>query len=132
MGEQFIGHALDAARSTVRGFVPFAVSTRGLNAFPDVVVAIPYEGGNFRELHRRLRVAIPELPERYFDGHDPLPHISLATYKSRDGLRNLASILEGIRKQPLGSFSVGAIEMVVLPVDRGVIGQPQRFPLPFD
>src|SRR3989337_2397134 len=80
----FAREALEQARKAVRGGEPFEVSVRGVNAFRDVIVAVPYDGGRGLELGRVLRSALPELPERYHTGHEPLPHISLAPYAPRD------------------------------------------------
>ena len=46
----FAQQALEAARRAVRGAEPFEVSVRGLNAFRDVLVAVPYDGGRGLEL----------------------------------------------------------------------------------
>ena len=46
-----------------------------MNAFREVLVAVPYDGGHGLELGCVLRSALPELPERYHTGHDPLPHM---------------------------------------------------------
>src|SRR3990170_7034590 len=118
----FAEKALDAARTAGRGGGPVEISGRGLNAFRDVLVAVPYDGGRGLELGRGLRSAIPELPERYHSGHDPVPHISLARYAHGDRLETLAGLLEGERETPFGRFRVERLEMFVLPVHDGEPG----------
>ena len=126
----FAPEALDAARKAVRGAQPFEVSVRGLNAFRDVLVAVPYDGGRGLELGRVLRSAIPELPERYHTGHDPVPHISLTQYARCDSLEALAELLEAERETPLGSFRVERLEMFVLPVHDGAPGPVEKHEIP--
>ena len=44
----FAQQALEMARTAVRGTGPFKVSVRGVNAFRDVLVSVPYDGGRGR------------------------------------------------------------------------------------
>ena len=118
------------ARTAVRGAGPFEVSLRGVNAFRDVLVAVPYDGGRGLEIGRALRGALPELPERYHTGHDPVPHISLAQYARADCVAELTTILEAERDTPLGSFRVQRLEMFVLPVNDGAPGPVEKHEIP--
>ena len=130
-GEAFVEQALSKAKEAVRGYPAFQVTVEGVNAFRDVVVAIPYDGGHFSKLNRRLRAALPELPARYLDGHEPIPHISLAQYTRREGLDGLIAALGELRAHAVGSFTVSGIEMLVLPIEDGRPGAPQKYPIPF-
>src|SRR3990172_4022358 len=58
----FAQQALEMARTAVRGAGPFEVSVRGMNAFRDVLVAVPYDGGGGPELGRGLPSAPPARP----------------------------------------------------------------------
>jgi len=126
----FAREALETARTAVLGCGPFEVSVRGVNAFRDVVVAVPYDGRRGLDLGRVLSAALPELPERYHTGHDPLPHISLARYARGEGLEGLAAALEADRETPFGSFRVERLEMFVLPVHDGAPGDVQKHSIP--
>ncbi len=126
----FARQALETARAVVQGAGPFEVSVRGVNAFRDVLVAVPYDGGRGLELGGVLRAALPELPERYHTGHDPLPHISLAQYARGDRLEGLAALLEAERETPFGSFHVERLEMFVLPVHDGEPGPVEKNTIP--
>ncbi len=130
-GEALIEQALAKTKETVRGYSPFQVTVKGVNAFRDVVVAVPYDGGHFTELNQRLRSALPELPSRYLDGHEPIPHISLAQYTRDDELDGLIQTLGELRDREIGAFTVSGIEMLVLPIEDGRPGTPQRWPVPF-
>lgn len=132
LGEPFVEEALARAKEAVRGYGPFQMTVRGVNAFQEVMVAIPYDGGHSQELNRRLRSALPELPERYLGGNYPLAHISLAQYRSREGLDELATALASLREQEFGSFQVDRIEMFVLSVEGGVPGTVQKSVIPLD
>jgi len=126
----FALEALETARTAVRGAEPFEVSVRGMNAFREVLVAVPYDGGHGLELGGVLRSALPELPERYHTGHDPVPHISLAQYARGERLEALAGLLEAERETPLGSFRVERLEMFVLPVHDGAPGPVEKHAIP--
>src|SRR3990170_4566660 len=126
----FAQQALEMARTAVRGAGPFEVSVRGVNAFRDVLVAVPYDGGRGLELGRVLRSALPELPERYHTGHDPLPHISLAQYARGDRLEGLAAALAAERETAFGGFRVERLDMFVLPVQGGSPGPVEKHPIP--
>src|SRR3970282_522136 len=115
----FAQQALEMARTAVPGAGPFEVSVRGVNAFRDVLAAVPYDGGRGLELGRVLRSALPELPERHHTGHDPRPNISLAQYARGDRLQGLAGLMEAERETPFGSFRVERLQMFVLPVHEG-------------
>ena len=127
----FAGEALDAASAAVAACGDFQVSVRGINAFRDVLVAVPYDGGRSLEIARVLRSALPQLPQRYHTGHDPLPHISLARYARDEGLESLIRLVEAERVTEFGAFHVDRLEMFVLPVHNGVPGaiQKRRIPL---
>jgi 2'-5' RNA ligase len=126
----FADEALAVARATVADERPFPVSVRGLNAFREVVVAVPYDGGRGLALGDRLRKSVPNLPERYPDGHDPLPHVSLAQYGREDGLGELSSLVEAARDRDFGGFTVDRVEMYVLPWREGVPGPVQKHAVP--
>jgi 2'-5' RNA ligase len=130
--ESFTEEALERAGDAVRGYKPFTISVRGVNAFKDVVVAIPYDQGHSAELHRRLRTTLPQLPERYLDGYDPLPHISLAQYRNDDRIDELASELTALRDHDFGSFTATQIEMILLTLEDGVPKSARKLPIPFD
>jgi hypothetical protein len=126
----FAAEALDRARKALRDERGFAVSVRGLNAFREVVVAVPFDGGRGLALGGLLRKAAPELPERYPDGHEPLPHISLAQYGREDGLEELSSLIEAARDHDYGGFTVDRVEMYVLPWRDGVPGTVEKHAVP--
>ena len=128
----FVQVALDQARVSLQGTGPFDVTVRGLNAFQDVVVAVPYDGGHGRELGGVIRCALPEFPERYWTGHEPLPHISLAQYGRDDRLDEVIELVQGEREADYGRFSAGRLEMFVLPLDGGVPGPVEKHAVPLD
>jgi len=128
----FVQEALEKSRTAVRGLGPLDVAVRGLNAFRDVVVAIPYDGGRSLELASILRAAMPELPDRYPDGNDPLPHISLTQYARDDRLEGLADLIQREREGEFGSFRADRLEMFVLPWHEGAPGRVEKHVIPLD
>lgn len=130
--ESFVQEALEKGRRAVRGMGPFEVAVRGLNAFRDVLVAIPYDGGRGLELGRVLRSAVPELPERYPDGHDPLPHISLTQYTRDDRLAEIVELVQRERETDFGRFQAHQLEMFVLPWRNGEPGRVNKHEIPLE
>ncbi|MEE9284586.1 MAG: 2'-5' RNA ligase family protein [Dehalococcoidia bacterium] len=128
--ETFIQEALEKGRKAVRDLGPFEVAVRGLNGFHDVLVAVPYDGGRGRELGRLLRSAMPELPERYPDGHEPLPHISLTQYARDDRLEEMVELVQRERGTGFGHFQARRLEMFVLPWREGVPGRVKKHQIP--
>ena len=126
----FVQEALEKGRKAVRSCGPLDVAVRGLNAFRDVVVAVPYDGGRGQELGRILRSALPELPERYPDGHEPLPHVSLTQYARDDRLEELMELIERERETDFGRFRAHRLEMYVLPWREGVPGRVEKHEIP--
>jgi hypothetical protein len=130
--ESFAEEALEKGRKAVRGLGPVDVAVRGLNAFRDVLVAVPYDGGRGLELGRILRLAVPELPERYFEGHEPLPHISVAQYARNDRLEEMVELIRRERETDLGRFRSRRLEMFLLPWHEGVPGRVAKHAVPLD
>lgn len=123
---------LEKGRKAVRGQGPFDVAVRGLNAFRDVVVAVPYDGGRGLKLRRALRSAVPELPELYPDGQEPLPHVSLTQYAREDGLEEIVELVQREREADFGRFRAERLEMFVLPWHNGVPGRVEKHELLLD
>jgi hypothetical protein len=130
--ESFAGEALEKGRKAVRGLGPFDVAVRGLNTFRDVVVAVPYDGGRGLEMGRVLRSAIPQFPERYPEGHEPLPHISLTQYARDNHLEEVIKLVQKERQTDFGRFCARRLEMFVLPWRDGVPGNVEKHVVALD
>ncbi len=128
----FIAEALEKGRKVAQSLGPFDIAVRGLNAFRDVLVAVPYDGGRGLELGRLLRSAIPELPERYPDGHEPLPHISLTQYGREDRLGEIVELIQRERDTDIGCFRAHRLEMFVLSWRNGVPGRVEKNKIPLE
>ena len=128
----FIAEALEKGRNVAQSLGPFDVAVRGLNALRDVLIAVPYDGGRGQELGRLLRSAIPELPERYPDGHEPLPHISLTQYGREDRLGEMVKLIQTERDTDIGCFRAHRLEMFVLSWRNGVPGHIEKNEIPLE
>ena len=127
----FAQEAMTAAREVLSGYPPFDMHVRGVNAFQDVVVAVLYESGHFADIQRLLRERLPQLPERYLDGYEPLPHISLGVYQDLARLPQLTDALAANREREIGRMTARGIEMLIIPLQDGRMGEPERHPVPF-
>ena len=132
LAESFSEEALAKARDAIRDAAPFDVTVRGLNAFQDVVVAVPFDGGRGLELGTMIRESVPELPQRYPGGLEPLPHISLTQYARDDRLDELVALIEGDREREFGEFRAERVEMFVVPWSDGVPGTVAKHALPLE
>ncbi len=128
----FIAEALEKGRKVAQSQGPFDIAVRGLNAFRDVLVAVPYDSGRGLELGRLLRSAIPELPERYPDGHEPLPHLSLTQYGREDRLGEMVALIQKERDTDIGCFRARRLEMFVLSWRNGVPGSVEKHEIPLE
>ena len=128
----FIAEALEKGRKVAQNLGPLDIAVRGLNAFRDVLIAVPYDGGRGLELGRLLRSAIPELPERYPDGHEPLPHISLTQYGREDRLGEMVELIQRERDTGIGCFRAHRLEMFVLSWRNGVPGHIEKNEIPLE
>lgn len=130
--ESFSAEALAKARDAVGAAEPIEVSVRGLNAFQDVVVAVAFDGGRGMEVGAAIREAVPQLPQRYPAGIEPLPHISLTQYGRGDRLDDLVGLIEGERESDFGCFRAERIQMFIVPWQDGVPGDVEKHALPLE
>jgi 2'-5' RNA ligase len=101
------------ARALLANGTAFEARLGPPNAFAEVVIAEVHDGGRVRELNTRLLESLPELARYPFDGARFLPHVSIARFRSNDGLAELKSALAELRQQPPGpSFLAGRVEFV--------------------
>ena len=126
----FENQALEPMRRALRGHGPFEVRIQGLNVFRDVLVAVAHDGGHSAELRRRLTEAVPDLPQTYWNMLPPLPHISLAQFKSTDGVIQLRDAVAQLRDVYLGTLRVTRVCLVRLPLREGVFAEPKRRAIP--
>ncbi len=88
--------ALFAREATFEGQLGLA------NAFASVVFVEVWDGGRMRELNTRLLAEVPEIARYPIDGEGYLPHISIASFTSSEGLAELKSMLEALRAEGPG------------------------------
>jgi len=83
------------------------------NGFAEVAFVEVHDGGRVRELNARLLEAVPELARYPVDGPGFLPHVSVARFRSNEGLAELKAALAELRELGPGpSFAVGRVEFV--------------------
>ncbi len=122
--------ALQPMREAARGYGPFEVRLQGLNVFQHVLVAEAYDGGHMAELRRRLIVAVPQFPEKYWNVLSPLPHVSLARFTCTEGVSPLRDALTQRRDVYLGTLRVTHVDLVRTPLREGVFGEAEKEAIP--
>jgi 2'-5' RNA ligase len=101
------------ARTLLANETAFEAQLRLPNAFAEVVIVEVADGGRVQAMNAKLLESLPELARYPFDGATFLPHVSIARFRSNEGLEELKSTLAELRKQPPGpSFMAGRVEFI--------------------
>jgi 2'-5' RNA ligase len=113
VGEHELERISDGAGMVFAQQAAFVVQVGPANAFPEVVFAEVGEGLPVREMNVRLLEAAPDLVRYPFDGEAFLPHVSIARFKSDEGLADLKSTLAAMRhNEPGPSLAVSEVRLV--------------------
>ena len=101
------------ARAVVSREEAFQARLGLANGFASVVFVEVQDSGRLRQLNARLLEGLPELARSPIDGAGFLPHISVARFRSSDGLDELKATLASLRAEGPGpSFPVRRVEFV--------------------
>jgi 2'-5' RNA ligase len=87
----------EAARPVIESTPPFELRLGRPGAFAEVVIMEVLDGGAIRSLNMRLLEAVPGLLRGPFDGAVFLPHVSIARFRSQEGLAELKETLSRLR-----------------------------------
>jgi 2'-5' RNA ligase len=84
------------------------------SAFAEVVIVEVLDGGPIRSLNMRLLEALPGLLRGPFDGAMFLPHVSIARFRSQEGLEQLKETLSRLRSSApdAASFEVREVQLI--------------------
>lgn len=95
-------------------FSPFEVSLKGVDAFPTAIYAKVVDGGRFKEINERILKELDgEVERSRFDAKEFVPHVTLATFNTKDVSALLGAInSEEMRNFEFGSAGVFEIEAV--------------------
>ena len=95
----------------------FKVDIGNINHFRSNIVAEAHDGGEIREMNRRL-MALDGVRVMNYDYPKFLPHMSLCQFKGTDDYEGLMGYLEENRETSLGEFNVERVDLVkaILPV----------------
>jgi 2'-5' RNA ligase len=93
-------------------FKPFEFRLRGLDVFPTALYAKVEDGGNFKAINKRLAEELKgEIEVSPYDAEEFVPHVTLATFNTRDVSQLLGRALsEGLQDMDFGSAGVYEIE----------------------
>ena len=108
---------VESAIEALDGMEGFKVDIRNINNFRSNVVAEAHDGGEIREMNRRL-MGLDGIKAMDYDYPRFLPHMSLCQFKGLDDYTGLIGYLEGNRETSFGKFMVNNVELVkaILPV----------------
>ena len=85
-------------------FSPFEVSIKGVGAFPTAVYAKVADDGRFKEINEKILEELgDEVEKSRFDAGEFVPHVTLATFNTKD----VAPLLDTIRKPEICERNIG-------------------------
>ena len=108
---------VESAREALDGLEGFTVNVQNLNHFRSNIVAEAHDGGEIREMNRRL-LGLEGVQKMGYDYPSFLPHMSLCQFKGTEDHDQLVEHLEVNRETTLGGFRVEKVRLVkaILPV----------------
>ncbi len=118
-GEDELSHPrllalMEEARPLIEATPSFELRLGLPSAFAEVVIREVLDGGAIRSLNMRLLEALPGLLRTPFDGAMFLPHVSIARFRSQEGLGELKETLSRLRTSPPpeASFQVHEVQLI--------------------
>ncbi len=90
---------MEEARPLIEATPPFELRLGRPGAFAEVVIMEVLDGRAIRSLNMRLLEAVPGLLRGPFDGAMFLPHVSIARFRSQEGLGELKETLSRLRAE---------------------------------
>ena len=112
-----INQLIESANEALGGIKEFKVDIMNINHFRSNIVAEAHDGGEIREMNRRL-MELDGVQSMNYDYPRFLPHMSMSQFKGTDDYEELLGYLAENRKMSLGDFRVKNLELVkaILPV----------------
>ncbi len=105
---------LHKIKAILSEFSPFEVTLRGVEAFPTAVYAKVHDDGRFKEINERILQELDgEVEKSRFDAEEFVPHVTLATFNTKDVSPLLKFIeSEELKDRDFGAAGVYEIEAV--------------------
>jgi 2'-5' RNA ligase len=105
---------VEEARPLIEATPSFELRLGLPSAFAEVMIIEVLDGGAIRSLNMRLLEALPGVQRNPFDGAMFLPHVSIARFRSQEGLGELKETLSRLRASPPteASFQVREVELI--------------------
>jgi len=109
---------IKSAREALDGLEGFTVNIQNLNHFKSNIVAEAHDGGEIREMNRKL-FGLEGVQKMGYDYPSFLPHMSLCQFKGTEDHDQLVEYLEANQETALGGFKVEKVSLVkaILPVN---------------
>jgi len=105
---------VNEARPLIEATPSFELRLGLPSAFAEVVIMEVLDVGAIRSLNIRLLEALPGVQRNPFDGAMFLPHVSIARFRSQEGLGELKETLSRLRASPPpeASFQVREVQLI--------------------
>jgi len=109
---------VESAREALGSQEGFTVNVQNLNHFRSNIVAEAHDGGEIREMNKKL-MGLEGVQKLGYDYPSFLPHMSMCQFKETDDHDQLVEYLEKNRETALGGLKVDRLSLVkaVLPVE---------------
>jgi 2'-5' RNA ligase len=105
---------LKKIKGIVSEYPPFEIQLKGVEAFPTAIYANVVDKGQFKEINERILLELEGMVEQSrFDADEFVPHVTLATFNTKD-VEPLLNIIEedDVRNREFGAAGVYEIEAV--------------------
>ncbi len=101
-------------KKIISDFEPFEIRLRGVDAFPTAIYANVFDGGLFKEINERILDELEGAVEKSrFDADEFVPHVTLATFNTKDVTPLLDLIrTDEIKDRDFGEAGVYEVEAV--------------------
>jgi 2'-5' RNA ligase len=105
---------VEEARPLIEATPSFEFGLGLPSAFAEVVIMEVLDAGAIRSLNIRLLETLPGVQRNPFDGAMFLPHVSIARFRSQEGLGELKETLSRLRASPPpeASFQVREVQLI--------------------
>ncbi len=109
--EEQVERLIDDAAKALKGVSAFKIHLNRVNHFRSNLVFEAHDGGEVREMNRRL-MGLKGIRKLTYDYPRFLPHMSVCLFKCDSGHEEIVDLLEDLRDTEVGTLMVESIDLV--------------------